>query len=467
MLIPKTNSQTYWQKEVSHVMNGIIFSICLILAFSALIAALGQCRKEHRKEQEKRGLWQSQSRRWTWPHLSRQVLRLCRIRLRRKAQDAQGTLSKWLVKYRETWEQENSIKTQRRVLKRGKKMQFESTRRLLATEEDQEHLNFPHDSISTRQFVASGNSETEDEDKNWPHNLHVSKDGVPHMEKVFSIVRQRYGLSPRDKMENLDVNAAIWGIFMSVTLQAAVHLGTDFTENLRSTRKQSKKSLRQLFQVTRKLITDQTEMTVILRLIGSSSGGEIIAKTCVFSDSVLCLGDISPEPVKAWESKIQMYYGITLFQRIESDRLGTDGIRVDNFPRIHEIENSRQDSKDDDGIKVWTRAIERKDHLHVNVLWHWIEKTRKQRKLYCECSQSDWICSKIHARTLVIFRAWIGKEMVRNSRMQTRWRMGRSCWEYDDQLYGKRTSKIPCIQRLGKRRIEKQRERNEIHSLQR
>ena len=49
-------------------------------------------------------------------------------------------------------------------------------------------------------------------------------------EKVFSIVRQRYGRSPTDQMKDLDVNTAIWGIFMSVTLQAAVHLGKDFTE---------------------------------------------------------------------------------------------------------------------------------------------------------------------------------------------------------------------------------------------
>ena len=53
------------------------------------------------------------------------------------------------------------------------------------------------------------------------------------------------------------------GVFMSVTLQAAGHVGTDYTENLRSTRNQSKKSLRQLFQVTRKLITDRTEITGI------------------------------------------------------------------------------------------------------------------------------------------------------------------------------------------------------------
>ena len=65
------------------------------------------------------------------------------------------------------------------------------------------------------------------------------------MEKVFSIVRQRYGPSPMDQMKNLDVNTAIWGIFMSVTLQAAVHLGKDYSENLRSTKNQPKESFRQ------------------------------------------------------------------------------------------------------------------------------------------------------------------------------------------------------------------------------
>ena len=33
-------------------------------------------------------------------------------------------------------------------------------------------------------------------------------------------------------MKDLDVNTAIWGKFMSVTLQAAVRLGNDYTENL-------------------------------------------------------------------------------------------------------------------------------------------------------------------------------------------------------------------------------------------
>ena len=79
------------------------------------------------------------------------------------------------------------------------------------------------------------------------------------MNKVFSIVGQASGRSPTDDLKDLDVNTAIWCIFMSVTLQAAaVHLGKDYTENLRSTKNQPLKSLKQFFQVTERLITDQT-----------------------------------------------------------------------------------------------------------------------------------------------------------------------------------------------------------------
>ena len=39
-------------------------------------------------------------------------------------------------------------------------------------------------------------------------------------------------------MEHLDVNAAIWRVFMSVTVEAAVHLGQDYSETLRSIKNQ-------------------------------------------------------------------------------------------------------------------------------------------------------------------------------------------------------------------------------------
>ena len=64
------------------------------------------------------------------------------------------------------------------------------------------------------------------------------------MEKVYSIVRKVYGQSPTDELNDFDVNNAVWCIFMNVTLQAAVHLGRGFLENLRFTKNQLLKSVK-------------------------------------------------------------------------------------------------------------------------------------------------------------------------------------------------------------------------------
>ena len=225
-----------------------------------------------------------------------------------KPRDTQSTLSNLLVKYRKPdakeYNQHAASSSQG-----WQKYAFldVGTRKLVATEENQEYLNYPEDSVCTRKLVASGNSETEGSDKVWPHSLKISTNYLLHMEKVFSIVRQRYCLSRTDQMKILHVNTTIWGIYMSVTLQAAVHLGKDYTENLRSTKNQPKKSLRQLFQVTERLITEQTEITghttidwqqPLWRettLLTDRDVQFATAKTYVFSYSVICLGGISTE----------------------------------------------------------------------------------------------------------------------------------------------------------------------------
>ena len=82
-------------------------------------------------------------------------------------------------------------------------------------------------------------------------------------------------------------------------------------------RNQPKKSLRQQFQATERLITDQTEINGLTTidwqqpmwrettLLFGRAVQFATAKAYVFSDSVLCLGGINDEPVKAWESKIK------------------------------------------------------------------------------------------------------------------------------------------------------------------
>ena len=85
--------------------------------------------------------------------------------------------------------------------------------------------------------------------------------------------------------------------------------------------------------------------------------------------------------------------------------------------RIHNIGNSRRDSKDDGGIKVWTWAISRQDHLHVNVQRH------------CMRIMLANSCPDIGH----ILVTWIREEMVRNLFWQMERRLGQNCRNNDAQ----------------------------------
>ena len=210
------------------------------------------------------------------------------------------------------------------------------------------------------------------------------------MEKVFSIVRQRYGFSPTDQTKNLDVNTAIWCIFMSVTLQAAVHLGKDYTENLRSTTNHPKKSLRPLFQVTERLITDQTEITGLSTIdwqllvwrettpLTDRAVHFATAKTNVFCDSVLCLGSISDEPVKAWKSRNNWF----LETRYLKDLDRVDGEQMEfewkKLPRIHHIGDEIQ--------RMMTESKCEPEQFKGRFMYNDIDWTKRGNKENCVAS---------------------------------------------------------------------------------
>ena len=67
----------------------------------------------------------------------------------------------------------------------------------------------------------------------WDHHLHTPPDTSHFMEVVFSMVIRIYGKQPGDPVGDLNVNLAIWRMFMNNTLRAAVHLGKDYDTNLR------------------------------------------------------------------------------------------------------------------------------------------------------------------------------------------------------------------------------------------
>ena len=116
-------------------------------------------------------------------------------------------------------------------------------------------------SMFRKSKIPKDSGDPKPESRVWRHHFHVSPDCVPHMERVFSIVRKTCDQKPTEDLKDLDVNTTIWGVFMSVTLQAAIHLGQDCSMNLRSVKNQSSKSVEQLFWTTERLVNEQTETT--------------------------------------------------------------------------------------------------------------------------------------------------------------------------------------------------------------
>ena len=241
-----------------------------------------------------------------------------------------------------------------------------------ATDESQESWEFSeseswsnHEEKVTSKPVASRNSgnsgNSEAGSRKWPHNFHMSPAAVPRMEKVYSVVRQVYGRSPTNDLGDLDVNNAVW----VYSLQAAVHL--------RSTQNQLLKSFSQLFQVTEKLIKDQTEIggltTIDYKELTWISTTYYVTKHL---RSRMPKPMSSPTRCHVWEVWVtnQLKLGQTILNGIcqifESNRWRADWVRVKNIPRIHNIGNSRRDAEHDDWITVWTWAVQRKDHPHVN-----------------------------------------------------------------------------------------------------
>ena len=110
-LTPKTNSQTYWPREVSHVMNGIIFCVCLTLAISVLQSVLKWCRKERKKIHVNKESQQNRNQWWICD--AAEGLLSCCLPLHQKARGKPDTKVNllWACKLRSTMERRDPLYT--------------------------------------------------------------------------------------------------------------------------------------------------------------------------------------------------------------------------------------------------------------------------------------------------------------------------------------------------------------------
>ena len=151
---------------------------------------------------------------------------------------------------------------------------------------------------------------------------------------------------------------------MKATLQAAVRLGNDYVDNLLSTKNQSKRKLKQLFNVTRKSIKDQKAIQGISVINWHQPTWQ---RTALLTDKAVQIskgknlrvlrlsivyGKDQWKSRQSLEGEDRLVSEYTSTKRIGSNRWGADGVRVEKFPRIHQIANPRRDSKHDDRNKV-------------------------------------------------------------------------------------------------------------------
>ena len=147
------------------------------------------------------------------------------------------------------WRQ-TSTNTQQCILKRQQDdTQSSSTRKL-------ERSGESASSASSRQLergedIPIGRSKMEF------HNMQISDHR--YLEKVFKNVRKKLNLAevaPALGVEALKTNVLIWGLLMSTTTKAAVHLGPNYVENLEVFRNTNFEELQNLIDITQKLIFD-------------------------------------------------------------------------------------------------------------------------------------------------------------------------------------------------------------------
>ena len=175
---------------------------------------------------------------------------------------------------------ETGARTQQSILKSGKKMKirFEAQKKPARSIENQH----------TRTRLDD-------------HSLQVS--GIVFIEEVFKPLGQKLNRSENDKMLHLKTYVLLWGLFMSTTMKASVHLGPNYNENLVENRNTNFEELKTFFDITQRLILEHEfeilNVSTIECTFSPCTRSSLVydqaikwakAKVCVYSDSVSCWG---------------------------------------------------------------------------------------------------------------------------------------------------------------------------------
>ena len=230
-------------------MSGPIISICSVSAFSAQQAAVKRCRKGCNKEQEKRELWDSRSRRWTLSRVAASSLTApssstsCRLVILRASSEQGSNLMGAAGRFKS---KNDAAKSSQVWPPDATLSQFTRTLSAVDTNQDQSFQE------RARKPAAENFDINDEEDSKWPHKLHISRANVPHLEKVYSNVRQQLKRKSEYKMEDFE---CLW---LSANKPQCILVMIIWIVCMQQ--KISHKELKQLFDVTSKLVRKQTEI---------------------------------------------------------------------------------------------------------------------------------------------------------------------------------------------------------------
>ena len=165
----------------------------------------------------------------------------------------------------------------------------------------------------------------------------MSLESTSFLHRVNDQVRKRQNQSSKDATKDSDKHSVIWRMFMSSTLQASVFMVNNYSDNLHSIKNTEDLTMKQMFDISEKLITEQSDETYgmstnnwehsswkHLSLVGDEQVISLLhTKVYVFSDSVLCLGKVNENPQSnyAWEDRLMWLKSSSEYKALDT----TDG----------------------------------------------------------------------------------------------------------------------------------------------
>ena len=89
------------------------------------------------------------------------------------------------------------------------------------------------------------------------------------LHRVNDQVRKRQYQSSKDATKDSDKHSAIWRMFTSSTLQASVFMGKNYSDKLHSIKKTEDLTMKQMFDISEKLISEQSDEIYGMNTINS------------------------------------------------------------------------------------------------------------------------------------------------------------------------------------------------------